>query len=65
MSVLAKNPDRSIAHQIASRVAVSPLGLRFFRDIGSRVDPTLSSAHPLCGRMFGLIKSNDAFHAGQ
>lgn len=41
MSVPAVDPGRSIAHRIASRVALSPLGLRFLRDIGSRVDPTL------------------------
>ena len=41
MSVPVVDPGRSIAHRIASRVAVSPLGLRFLRDIGSRVDPTL------------------------
>ena len=41
MSVPAVNPGRSIAHQIAGRVAVSSLGLRFLRDIGARVDPTL------------------------
>jgi deazaflavin-dependent oxidoreductase (nitroreductase family) len=41
MSVPVVNPGRSIAHRIASRVAVSSLGLRFLRDIGSRVDPTL------------------------
>ena len=41
MSVPAVNPGRSIAHRIASRVAVSSLGLRFLRDIGARVDPTL------------------------
>ena len=41
MSVPVVDPGRSIAHRIVSRVAVSPLGLRFLRDIGSRVDPTL------------------------
>src|SRR5580693_6142494 len=41
MSVPVVNPGRSIAHRIASRVAASSLGLRFLRDIGSRVDPTL------------------------
>jgi deazaflavin-dependent oxidoreductase (nitroreductase family) len=41
MSVPVVDPGRSIAHRIACRVAVSPLGLRFLRDIGSRVDPTL------------------------
>jgi deazaflavin-dependent oxidoreductase (nitroreductase family) len=41
MSVPVVDPGRSIAHRIASRVAVSPLGLRFLRGIGSRVDPTL------------------------
>jgi deazaflavin-dependent oxidoreductase (nitroreductase family) len=41
MSVPAVNPGRSIVQRILSWVAVSPLGLRFLRDIGSRVDPTL------------------------
>ena len=41
MSVPAVDPGRSIAHRIISRVAVSSLGLRFLRGIGSRVDPTL------------------------
>jgi deazaflavin-dependent oxidoreductase (nitroreductase family) len=41
MSVPAVNPGRSVAHRIVSRVALSPLGIRFLRDIGSRVDPTL------------------------
>jgi deazaflavin-dependent oxidoreductase (nitroreductase family) len=41
MSVPAVNPGRSVAHRIVTRVAVSPMGLRFLRDIGSRVDPTL------------------------
>jgi deazaflavin-dependent oxidoreductase (nitroreductase family) len=41
MSVPAVNPGRSIVHRIVTRVARSPLGLRFLRDIGSRVDPTL------------------------
>src|SRR6478752_10499195 len=41
MSVPVVDPGRSIAHRIASRVAVSRLGLRFLRDVGSRVDPTL------------------------
>jgi deazaflavin-dependent oxidoreductase (nitroreductase family) len=41
MSVPTVSPGRSIAHRIASRVAVSPLGLRFGREIASRVDPTL------------------------
>ena len=41
MSVPVVNPGRSIAHRIASRVAASSVGLRFLRDIGSRVDPTL------------------------
>jgi deazaflavin-dependent oxidoreductase (nitroreductase family) len=41
MSVPVVAPGRSIAHRIVSRVAISPLGLRFLRDIGSRVDPTL------------------------
>jgi deazaflavin-dependent oxidoreductase (nitroreductase family) len=41
MSVPAVSPGRSVAHRVVSRVAVSPLGFRFLRDIGSRVDPTL------------------------
>jgi deazaflavin-dependent oxidoreductase (nitroreductase family) len=41
MSVPVLDPGRSIAHRIASWVAVSPLGLRFLRDVGARVDPTL------------------------
>jgi deazaflavin-dependent oxidoreductase (nitroreductase family) len=41
MSIPVVDPGRSSAHRIVSRVAVSPLGLRFLRDIGSRVDPTL------------------------
>ena len=41
MSVPVVDPGRSIAHRVASRVAVSSLGLRFLRDIGARVDPTL------------------------
>jgi deazaflavin-dependent oxidoreductase (nitroreductase family) len=41
MSVPIVEPGRSLVHRIVSRVAVSPLGLRFLRDIGSRVDPTL------------------------
>jgi deazaflavin-dependent oxidoreductase (nitroreductase family) len=41
MSVPAVNPRRSVAHRIVTRVALSPMGLRFLRDIGSRVDPTL------------------------
>jgi deazaflavin-dependent oxidoreductase (nitroreductase family) len=41
MTVPVVNPGRSIAHRMVSRVAVSSLGLRFLRDIGSRVDPTL------------------------
>jgi len=41
MSVPDVDPGRSITHRIASRVALSPPGLRFLRDIGSRVDPTL------------------------
>jgi deazaflavin-dependent oxidoreductase (nitroreductase family) len=41
MSVPAVDPGRSVAHRIVTRVARSPLGLRFLRDIGSRVDPTL------------------------
>ena len=41
MSVPAVNPGRSVAHRIATRVALSPMGLRFLRDIGSRVDPAL------------------------
>jgi deazaflavin-dependent oxidoreductase (nitroreductase family) len=41
MSVPTVNLGRSIAHRIVSRVALSRLGIRFLRDIGSRVDPTL------------------------
>jgi deazaflavin-dependent oxidoreductase (nitroreductase family) len=41
MSVPAVNPGRSVVHRTVTRVAVSPLGRRFLRDIGSRVDPTL------------------------
>ena len=41
MSVPAMPPGRSIAHRIVTRVVLSPLGLRFGRDIASRFDPTL------------------------
>jgi deazaflavin-dependent oxidoreductase (nitroreductase family) len=41
MFVPAVNPGRSVAHRIVSRVALSRLGIRFLRDIGSRIDPTL------------------------
>jgi deazaflavin-dependent oxidoreductase (nitroreductase family) len=41
MSVPVVNPGRSVAHRMVTRVALSPMGLRFLRDIGSRVDPTL------------------------
>jgi deazaflavin-dependent oxidoreductase (nitroreductase family) len=41
MSVPVVNPGRSVAHRIVTRVALSPMGLRFLRDMGSRVDPTL------------------------
>src|ERR1700744_6085986 len=41
MSVPVVEPGRSLVHRIVSRVAVSPLGFRFLRDIGARVDPTL------------------------
>ena len=41
MFVPAVNPGRSVAHRSATRVALSPMGLRFLRDMGSRVDPTL------------------------
>ena len=41
MSVPAVNLGRSIVHRIVAQVARSPVGLRFLRDIGSRVDPTL------------------------
>jgi hypothetical protein len=41
MSVPTVNPRRSVAHRIVTRVALSPMGLRFLRDVGSRVDPTL------------------------
>jgi deazaflavin-dependent oxidoreductase (nitroreductase family) len=40
-SVPAVNLGRSVAHRIVGRVALSRLGIRFLRDIGSRVDPTL------------------------
>lgn len=40
-SVPVVNPGSSVAHRIVSRVALSRLGIRFLRDIGSRVDPTL------------------------
>ena len=41
MSVPAVDLGRSVAHRIVGRVVVSPLGLRFGRDISSRLDPTL------------------------
>jgi deazaflavin-dependent oxidoreductase (nitroreductase family) len=41
MSVPAVDLGRSFAHRAVGWVARSPLGLRFIRDIGSRVDPTL------------------------
>jgi deazaflavin-dependent oxidoreductase (nitroreductase family) len=41
MSVPVVGPGRSIVHRIVAQVARSPLGLRFLRDIGSQVDPTL------------------------
>ena len=41
MSVPVVEPGRSVVHRIVSWVAGSPLGFRFLRDIGSRVDPTL------------------------
>jgi deazaflavin-dependent oxidoreductase (nitroreductase family) len=41
MSVPSVNLGRSVAHRIVTRVALSPMGFRFLRDIGSRVDPTL------------------------
>src|SRR6201991_4825727 len=41
MSVPVVAPGNSNAHRIVGRMALSPLGLRFLRDIGSRVDPTL------------------------
>src|ERR1700733_13081229 len=41
MPIPVVDPGRSIAHRIVAGVALSPLGLRFLRDIGSRVDPTL------------------------
>ena len=41
MSGPAVPPGRSVAHRIVSRVALPPLGLRFVRDFGARVDPTL------------------------
>src|SRR6201986_3659388 len=39
MSVPAVSPGRSIAHRLAGRGVVSPLGFRFLRDIGSPVGP--------------------------
>ena len=41
MSVPAVAPGRSFGHRIVSLVVRSPLGLRFGRNIASRVDPTL------------------------
>jgi deazaflavin-dependent oxidoreductase (nitroreductase family) len=41
MSVPAVDPGRSVGHRIVSLVVRSPLGLRFGRNIDSRVDPTL------------------------
>jgi len=41
MSVPEVNLGRSAAHRIVGRVAVSRLGMRFLRTIGSRVDPSL------------------------
>jgi deazaflavin-dependent oxidoreductase (nitroreductase family) len=41
MSVPSVSPGRSVAHRVGGWVARSVLGLRFVRDIGSRVDPTL------------------------
>jgi deazaflavin-dependent oxidoreductase (nitroreductase family) len=41
MSVPVVEPGRSVVHRVVSKVAVSPLGLRFLRDIGAKVDPTL------------------------
>jgi deazaflavin-dependent oxidoreductase (nitroreductase family) len=41
MSVPTVDLGRSVAHRIVGRVVVSPLGLRFGRDIASRLDPTL------------------------
>ena len=41
MSVPTVNPGRSVAHRIVTRVALSRLGIRILRVIGSRVDPTL------------------------
>ena len=46
MSVAVVDLGPSIAHRIASRAAVSPLGLRFLHDIGSRGDPTLLRLTP-------------------
>jgi deazaflavin-dependent oxidoreductase (nitroreductase family) len=40
-SVPTVNPGRSVVHRILTRVALSSLGIRFLRDIGSRVDPML------------------------
>jgi deazaflavin-dependent oxidoreductase (nitroreductase family) len=41
MSIPVAEPGRSVVHRVVSKVAVSPLGFRFLRNIGSRVDPTL------------------------
>jgi deazaflavin-dependent oxidoreductase (nitroreductase family) len=41
MSVPNVSPGYSLAHRIVARVAVTPLGLRFIRDVGARIDPTL------------------------
>lgn len=41
MSIPAVSPGRSVAHRIVTRAALSRLGIRFLRDIGSRVDPTV------------------------
>jgi hypothetical protein len=46
MSVPAVDPGRSFGHRIVSLVVRSPLGLRFGRNIASRVDPTLIRLTP-------------------
>jgi deazaflavin-dependent oxidoreductase (nitroreductase family) len=41
VSIPAVSPGQSIAHRLVTRIALSPLGLRFLRDLGCRIDPTL------------------------
>ena len=41
MSVPTVDAGRSVGHRIVSQAVRSPLGLRFGRNIASRVDPTL------------------------